>query len=443
MSNLQLLVEKFAPTTQPNESFVYYNKEDGKIHKISGINRFDEKYLIFPVATDEVMPILSGQKKTDDFVIRYDISSKQVVLKEVQYEDEFSTASTMTYQLPVIKNAQEGHYSLHEVYQGINVYLWSNDTRYLKGECIWHNDNVYKLQSDVDKNFNVLDHKLLAENVLITNIPTQDHSTNGIRFEPEYVGVHIDIWYKELKHVKGQHVFIKNNVYKFIKNVKLDTEFNMKNVELIVSNVKLFQDKNKSLTTDDNLHYGDVILKNNSLYSVVKTEQQYKKDKKSIFFYYNNDTVLFYQDEDNVIVVDTLTNNTKENIDSFSVVDSSNLSNGQIILCGNRLYQLQTSKDYDIIVKQNTINRTWCMNLNPYTKKFLKSSGQLANEKLYFSVTSKYDPNILYRSLEFTIGDLLDETSSIIPFIYESENSVDDVSIYTAKYFDSYAHEVI
>ena len=77
------------------------------------------------------------------------------------------------------------------------------------------------------------------------------------------------------------------------------------------------------------------------------------------------------------------------------------------------------------------------------SKKFLKSSGQLANEKLYFSVTSKYDPNILYRSLEFTIGDLLDETSSIIPFIYESENSVDDVSIYTAKYFDSYAHEVI
>ena len=65
------------------------------------------------------------------------------------------------------------------------------------------------------------------------------------------------------------------------------------------------------------------------------------------------------------------------------------------------------------------------------------------NEKLYFSVTSKYDPNILYRSLEFTIGDLLDEASSIIPFIYESENSVDDVSIYTAKYFDSYAHEVI
>ena len=49
MSNLQLLVEKFAPTTQPNESFVYYNKEDGKIHKISGINRFDEKYLIFNV----------------------------------------------------------------------------------------------------------------------------------------------------------------------------------------------------------------------------------------------------------------------------------------------------------------------------------------------------------------------------------------------------------
>jgi hypothetical protein len=440
MSNLQLLVEKFAPTVQANQSYVYYNKEDGKIHKISGINRSDNKYLIFPVDTDEVLPILSGQKKTDDFIIRYDVSSKQIVLKEIQYEDEFNAASTMTYELPVIKNAYEGHRSLHEVYQGVNVYLWSNDFNYLSGQCIWYNDNVYKLKSDVCKNFNALDHTLLIENVLITDLPTQDHVTSITGYQPEYVGIHVDIWYKELKHVKGQHVFINNNVYKFIKNVKSDTEFNIKNVELIVSGVKLFQDENKSLTTEHELKYGDIILKNNSLYSVIQREENYKKDKKSIFFYYNNHTIIFYEGENQIIDLET-NESIGSNID-LSVTDYNDLSNGQIVLCSNRLYQLETSKDYDIIVKQNTIDKTWCMTLNPYTKKFLKSSGHLANEKLYFSVTSKYEPNILYRSLEFSIGDLVTE-SPIIPFIYESENSVDNVSIYTAKYFDSYAHEVI
>ena len=33
------------------------------------------------------------------------------------------------------------------------------------------------------------------------------------------------------------------------------------------------------------------------------------------------------------------------------------------------------------------------------------------------------------------------EKNLVIPFDYDSE--MDDVSLYTAKYFDSYAHEVI
>ena len=107
------------------------------------------------------------------------------------------------------------------------------------------------------------------------------------------------------------------------------------------------------------------------------------------------------------------------------------------------MYQVQVNKEYDIIVRQNTQNKTWSMMINPYTKKFLQTSGYNPKERLYFSVTSKYDPNILYRSLEFTIGDLLNETQSVIPFIYDIENNSDDVSIYTAKYFENYAHEVI
>ena len=62
---------------------------------------------------------------------------------------------------------------------------------------------------------------------------------------------------------------------------------------------------------------------------------------------------------------------------------------------------------------------------------------------MYLSVTAKYDPNILYRSLEFKVADLLSDITSIIPFTLDAESVPQNVSIYTAKYFDSYAHEVI
>jgi hypothetical protein len=127
----------------------------------------------------------------------------------------------------------------------------------------------------------------------------------------------------------------------------------------------------------------------------------------------------------------------------LELLDSTNLPNGQIILSGTDLYLTQVNKEYDIIVQQDTINKCWTIKLNPYTKKFLLSSGYKPAETLYFSVTSKYDPNILYKSLKFSVADLLSDTTSVVPFTYDTEQSKNSVSIYTAKYFDSYAHEVI
>ena len=119
--------------------------------------------------------------------------------------------------------------------------------------------------------------------------------------------------------------------------------------------------------------------------------------------------------------------------------------NGKIVLCGRYLYQIEVSRDYDIIIQQNTIFKHWNIQINPYTKKFLRTSGYKPNDNLYFSLTAKHDPNLLIRSLQFKISDLLahDDQNPIIPFKYESESDSNDVSIFTAKYFDSYAHEVI
>ena len=47
-------------------------------------------------------------------------------MKEVAYEDNHKTASTMCYQLPIIKNSHDGHMSLTRVHEGISVYIWDD-----------------------------------------------------------------------------------------------------------------------------------------------------------------------------------------------------------------------------------------------------------------------------------------------------------------------------
>lgn len=97
----------------------------------------------------------------------------------------------------------------------------------------------------------------------------------------------------------------------------------------------------------------------------------------------------------------------------------------------------------DIIVQQDIVNKEWKIKITLDTKNFLISTTNPSNETLYFSVTSKFDPNIFYRSLEVNVSDLLYKNTVSIPFTYEVEGNKDDISIYTAKYFDNYIHEII
>jgi len=261
---------------------------------------------------------------------------------------------------------------------------------------------------------------------------------------PEYQGVHVDVWYKELSHLAGQHVWLNGNVYKISEDMAADTEFTMDNATVIIGNVLLYADENKSLPTTSNISPGNIILKNNSIYSIHAEEEKFDKDKSSIFFYNSLSTLLYYNNK-NCLEIDLTrkTGSVDSNDMQLMLSETTDLKNGQTILCGKSLYQITVEKEYDIIVQQNTLSKLWTLSLNPYTKKFLQTSGYSPVETLYFSVTSKYDPNVLYRSLEFTVGDLLSDASSVIPFIFESESDSKDVSIYTAKYFDSYAHEII
>jgi hypothetical protein len=57
----------------------------------------------------------------------------------------------------------------------------------------------------------------------------------------------------------------------------------------------------------------------------------------------------------------------------------------------------------------------------------------------YYSITKKYDPNVLYRLLKFKKQN----NEYIVPFEYDFELDDLSLSIYTTQKFSTYAYEVI
>ena len=117
MSELNDLIKSLQMEVKLSEStYVYYDKETGSVLRLSGQEQpFDENEDVLAVPHDVSSPILTGEKKTSDYIVIYDIVLKQKVLKEKSYEDAHKEASTMCYQLPIIKNNRSGHMACTEV----------------------------------------------------------------------------------------------------------------------------------------------------------------------------------------------------------------------------------------------------------------------------------------------------------------------------------------
>lgn len=96
----------------------------------------------------------------------------------------------------------------------------------------------------------------------------------------------------------------------------------------------------------------------------------------------------------------------------------------------------------DLIIIQNFKNKEWEMRIDD---SLLSMSYTEAHnyKKVLFSITSENDPNIVYRTLNVDLNELLTAQSLSYPFQYESEKHYNNVSIYTPKYFNTYSHEVI
>lgn len=110
-----------------------------------------------------------------------------------------------------------------------------------------------------------------------------------------------------------------------------------------------------------------------------------------------------------------------------------------------RLYEIPEIKNntYDVKILRNISNKCWTVQLSDETKKELIKSKYSSNDSIYFSITEKHNPNILYKSIESNLSSLL-INPILFPFEYKWEH--DDhknVSIYTPKFFNDYVYEVV
>jgi hypothetical protein len=96
-----------------------------------------------------------------------------------------------------------------------------------------------------------------------------------------------------------------------------------------------------------------------------------------------------------------------------------------------------TTDDYEIRIVQNNKKQCWELEVNPIFLETLKNQNVTFNPvEQQFSITKKYDPNVLYRVIKFN-------NNVSIPFEYDFEFDNEDVSVYTIRKFSTYIHEVI
>lgn len=445
MSNLKDLINSIKiQQAEQNESYVSYDKTDGKIYKITSKRPLESPYDVIAVPSEIVAPILEGTRSASDYTVLYDFAAKQIVVKELNYEDHYNSAHLFMHEFTRTSASRDGHANFEKIYEGISVDIWIKQDSYKEGQLVFYNNNIYKLltNNNADEDFDINNASLFVEDVKLTNASTIDHVIALEVNVPIYDGIHVDVWYEELEHVSGQHVFYNNNVYKIKTDQKKNTKFKKSNCELVVENVILYNDENKILSFGEVTTIGDKFLDHNKLYMRDMHEILHEREFGETFFYSGNNLIEVKDGE--ISVINLATSDIYSVDKNFLRIDAlEGLRNGSKILIGKELYLFHIDREFDLVIKQNNKLKQWEFSLNPITKKFLKTAGFSTEDVVYFSITEKYDPNILYKSLSVPVQELINNEYVNIKFDEDINFSDVETSLYTTKYFENYGHEVI
>lgn len=456
MSELLDLIKNLKVENNKDEtSFVYYDST-GKITKVSNKNIEEPTLDILEVPTAHVQTIINGERKLSDFRVNYDSALKNLIVKEQTWEDDYSSELDIIYQIPIVKRGgykQDFYKHIHfiPVFDGAKFYIYVPGFSYAQGMLVYYQHNIYKTVKDcpVLEEFNLDYFEIYQEDVVLVDKPQANINFDYIEYKHEFEGIpKIDIWYKELPYVKDQHVWLNNNVYKLTKNYTANSLFDYENSELIVSNVKLFSDSNKDLEFTKSVSVGDLVLNNNRIESVQlrSMETPTPQEVDTSLFYISDSIVISYDESKHVWIGSNMS--TKETFvlpidDVMHISQPDDFMSGQKVIIGKSMYLAKIDHSYDLIIMQNLKRGYWEIELNPRTRKYLKSSGFYPKDYLHFSLTNKHDPHILYRTFEFKLGELIEDNKQIIPFKYDIEREGVELSLFTPKYFDNYAHEIV
>lgn len=460
MSNFADFLKALNIEVESNKnSYVYYTVEDGKIHKVSNQKDTNSEYPVLEVPHADVEDIINGIKGSDAFKVQYDVSLKQLSLKEITYEESLGSIDSKLYALPVnraiVLDSGKKTNVFEDIYDGVEVLIWIPGTKYPKGTLLWENNSVYKLLEETSgaDTFKELKTERFIKNVLITDVKSSNRSIEyKTKFQPIFEGVHVDVWYTELPHVAGQHVWINNCVYRLEEDIAANNNFDPSKAELIENNVLMYSDENKYLSFVSRVSPGDKLLLNNRLYLFVDDATQIKEYDRSVTFYVSLHETLHYDEFTGQFSVQYTTEidgdtEIKEYVIDYPIKITSyrQLKKGTQVLIGKKLYLFNKSsvKSSDITVIQNNISGCWEIELSQQARQGLERSMYVGSDVLYFSITSKYDPNIVYRTIEFSVSDILIKAIQKYPYQFKWEYEQEDVSVYTSKFFESYKHEVL
>lgn len=124
--------------------------------------------------------------------------------------------------------------------------------------------------------------------------------------------------------------------------------------------------------------------------------------------------------------------NFKKRIDHYVVKDKKIKLKDDYVkpITTNFLEVTDTTGNSDIVIIKNYETKTW---------QFICNSTESIDGKLHFSITQKHNPNVLYRSIDIPINELL---KSIVEIDFVG-NDLDtkNYSVYTVKKFNTYTLE--
>lgn len=131
----------------------------------------------------------------------------------------------------------------------------------------------------------------------------------------------------------------------------------------------------------------------------------------------------------------------------YKLVERLSTANDYIYNLLHEIPTVRTSQEekykVDLVLSQNINETCWKIKISPDIQHVFSQDGAYLNKNINFSITSKHDPNILYKQLKVDFSDLAIHGYVVLPFSDDFEFRGENVSIFTSKVFEDYIYEVV